>query len=149
MTMPRAARTKLACKIAMVDPARFNEAVHAGNYPCAPHTTAGTAREFDIEDMVALRVYSRMLEQEIPPRRAGHMACGVRDVLRQHPGTDRVLEVIMSMGSHYYMRSEDFDREATHMNGLNIMEVREFRLDVIRARVIRDLNREAGIIGEE
>lgn len=149
MTAPHSARTKLACKIAAVDPARFNEAVHAGNYPCAPQTIPGSARVFDIEDMVALHVYSRLLDQEIPPRRAGHMACGIRGVLREHPGANRVLEVILAMGSHYYFRAEDFDRDATHMSGLNIMEVREFRLDVIRARIIHDLNAEAGIIGED
>lgn len=149
MTKPTRARTKLACKIAGVDPDRFNEAVHAGNYPCAPETTPGAARVFNIEDMVALKVYSRLLNQEIPPRRAGHMACGVLGVLKQHPGTDRVLEIILALGSHYYMRDEDFDRDATHMSGLSIMEVREFRLDGIRAGVARDLEDEAGIIGEE
>ncbi|SIT81916.1 hypothetical protein [Pontibaca methylaminivorans] len=149
MITPHSARTKLACQIAAVDPDRFNEAVHAGNYPCAPQTARGSARVFDIEDMVALRVYSRLLNQEIPPRRAGHMACGIRDVLRQHPGANRVVEIILSMGSPYYLRAEDFDCDATHMSGLDIMEVREFRLDLIRECIVRDLHAEAGIIGEE
>lgn len=149
MSKPNRARTKLACKIAGVDPDRFNEAVHAGNYPCAPVTTPGAARVFDIEDMVALRVYSRLLDQEIPPRRAGHMACGVLGVLREHPGASRVIEVITAMSGRQYMRAEDFDREATRMSGLSIMEVREFRLDGIRANIMHELEDAAGIVGEE
>lgn len=144
------ARTKTACRIANVDPDRFNEAVHAGNYPCAPQTSPGSARVFDVDDMIALHVYSRLLSQEIPPRRAGHIACSIRAILQEYPDTDRVVEVTLSSGLRHYLREQDFKREATSFNrGGFIMEVREFRLEFIRDRVISDLQEEAGIIGEE
>lgn len=149
MTKQFRARTKTACEIAGVDPNRFNEAVHAGHYPCAPETRAGSARVFDVEDLVCLTVYRRQLDRDVPPRRAGDVACGLRRVLRENPGANRVLQIMPEMGSPFYVLAEHFNPDATHQGGYSIAEVREFRLETIRAGVIAALEDEAGIIGEE
>lgn len=104
---------------------------------------------FNIVDLIVLKVYSRLLEQEIPARRAGHMACGIHGVLRSHPQTARVPEVMTAHGGRVYFRSEDFDREAERVGISTIMEVREFRLDLIRDMIVHELEDEAGIVGEE
>lgn len=53
-------RTKAACRIAGIDPQRFNEDVAAGEYPHAPATTAGVSRVFDEADIAGLFVYAHL-----------------------------------------------------------------------------------------
>lgn len=146
---PNRARARLACKIAGVDPDRFNEAIHAGHYPCAPETTPGSARIFDIEDMVALMVYGRLLERGVPPRNAGQTACGIHSVLREFPGTERVVQFVAAIGATRYSPAEHFDWAATHHGGLEVVEVCEFRLRWYREQIEQELIDAARIVGED
>jgi len=68
-------RTKKACKIARIDPSRFNEMVHAGHFPCAPETRPGSARIFDLDQTVALRIFGSLLSMAVAPERAGYISC--------------------------------------------------------------------------
>jgi hypothetical protein len=73
-------RTKKACEIARIDPARFNEAVHAGNYPCAPKTRAGAVRIFDLDQTVSLMIYGHLLAMSVTTERAGEIACSAYEL---------------------------------------------------------------------
>jgi len=149
MATPNRARAKLACEIAGIDPNRFNEAVFAGNYRCAPETAPGKARIFDMKDLLALCVYGQKLEQEVPARRAGGIACGVREVLTENPDCRAVLHIRADLGSDRFFAVEQFDRAAEKLDGLTILEIHEYRLDPLRARIKAHLEDAAGIVGEE
>jgi hypothetical protein len=75
-----------ACQIAGIDRDRFNEAIHAGTYTCAPLTTPGKERRFAIADVAALCVYSGLnVALGIPLNKAGYKAHEFRELLEQHP----------------------------------------------------------------
>jgi len=69
---------KEACDLAMIDRARFNEAVAAGHYDCAPEAVHGRPRMFDENDTIALVSYGMRLKEGWPPRLAGHFSCLLR-----------------------------------------------------------------------
>jgi len=143
------ARTALATELARVNRQRFNEAVAEGFYPCAPPTVRGATRVFDVNDIVTLRVYGRLLDGGTTPRAAGTIACGLRDLLRQHPEAERVVYVELSMGSPSWLLAEEFDRDATHLSGLDIVSFREWRLKYTRDRIVFDLREEAATLGRD
>ncbi|AWM88626.1 hypothetical protein [Microvirga sp. 17 mud 1-3] len=150
MTIPNLkARTALATDLAFVNRQRFNEAVAEGFYPCAPKTVRGSTRLFDVNDIVTLRIYGRLLDEGMVPRSAGLMACGLRTLLAQYPEIDRAVYVTNSLGSPVWLRAEDFDRDATHMSGIDIVSVREWFLKYTRERIIHELQEEANIVGSD
>ncbi len=79
-----------ACKAAGIDKQRFNEAVAAGRYPCAPAVKKGGTRTFNQDDMVALFVYARLIEQDMPASVAGEIACDLRTKLKDFPNAKEV-----------------------------------------------------------
>ena len=85
-------RTKAACRIAMIDPQRFNEDVSAGEYPCAPKTKSGVSRVFDEKDIAGLLVYGHLMRVYEPARYvkkiAAMYACGIVNALRNGTTTD-------------------------------------------------------------
>lgn len=143
------ARTAVATEIAMVNRQRFNEAVAEGFYPCAPKTVRGATRVFDVNDIVALRVYGRLLDEGMIPRAAGQMACDLRTLLAQYPEIDRAVCVTASMGSPVWMPSDQLDRSHTFISGLDIVSVREFFLEFTRKRVIHELMELNSIVGPD
>ncbi|WP_414474307.1 hypothetical protein [Microvirga sp. M2] len=148
MVLPKyKARTALATEIAMVNRQRFNEAVAEGFYPCAPATVRGSTRLFDVNDIVTLRIYGRLLDEGMVPRAAGATACGLRTLLAQYPEAERVVHVTTSMGSPVWMPSDQFDKNAEMMSGMDIVSVREWFLKFTRARVIHELEQEAYTVG--
>jgi hypothetical protein len=64
------ARTKIACRVVGIDRQKLTDAINSGDYGCAPSTTAGVARVFDVDDMAALFFYERLTERGMPSRRA-------------------------------------------------------------------------------
>jgi hypothetical protein len=75
----------VACRIAGINRDRFNEAVHAGHYPCAPTTAKGSRRLFDEEDLIALCTYAFLIEEGLPARTAGDLACRILNQARSYP----------------------------------------------------------------
>ena len=90
MTTSSVYQAAVACALAHVDNKRFNEAVAKGLYPCAPAARRGSARKFSEDDVVALFVYARLLEQGSPQRQAGQVACQVRTKIEETPEADEV-----------------------------------------------------------
>lgn len=84
-------RTREACEIAKVDPARFNEMVHAGYYPCAPATRPGSARIFDLDQTVALKIFGNLLSLSVAPERAGKITCAAYELFAGKHGVDRLI----------------------------------------------------------
>lgn len=142
------AKTATACEIASVNAQRFNEAVNAELYPCAPPTKRGASRVFDLQDIIALWVYGCLTEEGLPPRSAGEVACDLRDLLRQQPDIEDACHVRKSIGSSEW-HGPNFDRAATRLSGLEIVSVREWRFGSLRQRIALELEEEATHVGRD
>lgn len=141
------ARTALAAEIAMVHRQRFNEAVAEGFYPCAPATIRGATRVFDVNDIVTMRIYGRLLDRGVVPRSAGIVACGLRDLLHQYPELETAVYVQASLGSPVWLRLENFDSTATRISGGDVVSFETWLLKNTRKRIIHDLQEEAAVLG--
>ncbi|SFB82048.1 hypothetical protein [Tropicimonas isoalkanivorans] len=146
------AATALACKIAGVNSDRFNEAVHAGHYPCAPATSPGRARRFDVNDIIALRLYQQDIESGLSPSKAGHKACEIRAFLLQHPDADQVYIVTPALGSPYYL--PDFDTTQRHATfagspSPEIIRVEVLNFHYLRGRIVHEIDDEAMTVGRD
>lgn len=82
--------THAACKIATMDRLRFNQHVHAGHYPCAPETIAGRTRAFDVDDIIALFFFARLLDSGQRPEFAGRTACLIRRAIHEDATAEKV-----------------------------------------------------------
>lgn len=139
----------------MVDPLRFNEAVAEGFYPCAPATVRGSSRIFDVNDIVCLRVYSRLLDEGMVPRAAGPISCGLRDLLHRHPDAERALYVQIMMGSPKWLLPDELEQAASwtdgvrFFSGIDVFSVREFYLKQTRAFVVHSLQEENKNLGKD
>ena len=142
------ARTRLACQIAHLHPDRFNEAIHAGSFLCAPKTRPGMARVFDVNDIIVLRVYSWLIEEGMIPSKAGPMACGLRDVLDRSPEADVALCVKTHFPGDDWLTPEELGADAEFHHGTDIVSIREWRLKNLRARIEHELRSEASIVGD-
>jgi len=87
-------KAKIACEIAGINPARFNEMIHAGQYTCAPETKPGSARIFNLDQIVALKIFGNLLSMAVVPERAGHIACNAYSLFA---GRDDDVSVIYSI----------------------------------------------------
>lgn len=70
-------RTGQACTVVRLPRERFNEAAAIGLLPCLPATTAGRARRFDQDDLLALWYYRELTEDGYAREKAGHIACAI------------------------------------------------------------------------
>jgi hypothetical protein len=88
--MPTAAKTSTACEIAGISAAKFNGLIATGEYPCPPPTVAGSTRIFEIDDIVALFIFARLLDHGFKSKIAGRFACKARYVAECYPNQDQV-----------------------------------------------------------
>ncbi|WP_208353116.1 hypothetical protein [Pseudaestuariivita rosea] len=86
-------RTKAACRIARIDPQRFNEDVASGDYPHAPKTRSGVSRVFDEADIAGLLIYRHLMDifgdRGFTKKTAAMYAGGIIQALRAPTTTDR------------------------------------------------------------
>lgn len=80
----------VACRIAGIKKQRFNEAVAADRYICAPPVPKGGIRLFTKNDIIALFLYARLVEQRTPPSEAGQIACAVLAKLQEFPDAAQI-----------------------------------------------------------
>ncbi|PJN96335.1 hypothetical protein CNY89_03170 [Amaricoccus sp. HAR-UPW-R2A-40] len=104
------ARSKLACKIADIDPLRLNEAVFAKHYNCAPETRAGSPRIFDEDGIVALRIFGDKTRIGWSTANAGELACSVLAEIQRNPEAEWVT-IIWDIAGRRAMTSEKFLKE--------------------------------------
>lgn len=142
------ARTKLACKIARIDPARFNEAVHFNKYACAPRTTPGSARIFYQDDIVALMIYGMLTDMGQSADSAGALACEALSKFRDRPEVETVTWVKSLVGFQHMMVGEiraDVNYAGLHEKAIWFT----FNVKVFRAHVAECLEHEYSILGED
>jgi hypothetical protein len=151
-TTDKDATTRLACEIAQTNPDRFNEAVHANTYPCAPKTTPGKARSFDVDDIVALRIYQREMDNGMSAAAAGKKACLVREFMMNHPGARRVFILATDFRPWDRLVPEfDVNAEVIMINskqGIDVVGFEMIDLDWHRARVVLAINSWRPVVGE-
>lgn len=154
------AATRLACKIANTHPDRFNESVHAGFYPCAPATTAGKARSFDVNDIIALRLYQRFMDGGMSAKTAGQKACSIRDFLRQYPDADQafIVKTAFDDGNAETYREgyvlPSFDTSDQHIKinstqSLDVVSVEVHNFHYLRGRIVHEIEQAALVVGDE
>ncbi|MEQ8292691.1 MAG: hypothetical protein RIA08_10835 [Roseovarius sp.] len=81
--MAKKFRTKAACRIADVNPLRLNEAIYAGNYPCAPETKSGSARVFEEVDLMGLSLWGKLMKDpDIHRATVGDIVCSFLSYLK-------------------------------------------------------------------
>lgn len=141
------ARTALAAEIAGINPLRLNEAVSAGFYPCAPETRAGAARVFDVNDLVALTVYRHLLDEGMTQRAAGPVACGLRELLRREPDALVARWVKTAFGDDGWCSESGFSPGDDFFLGGDVVSFREWRLGMIKARIVHKLQAAAKVVG--
>lgn len=152
---PYKATTKLACAIANTHPDRFNEAVHAGFYPCAPETVPGKARAFDVNDIIALRSYQRFLDNGMNAKAAGAKACAIRQFLAEYPEADQVyiVKTAFDDGRPGTMLA-DFDVKDQHYRGfsnaaVDVVTVEVMNFHYLRGRIVHAITEAATVVGGE
>jgi len=146
------AKTALAVEIAQVDRDRFNEAVAAGHYPCAPHTLRGTTRLFEVDDVVALWVYGRMIDDDVPPRRAGRIVCELLiSTLKNSVFKEPIEEVveIRTTRSRFFLPSDRVNAADTHYGGFPLVYRRSWPVGRIRSEVVARLEWERDNLGSD
>ena len=152
MTFQPRVKTALACEMAQLNRDRFNEAVAANFYPCAPETRPGSSRIFSIEDCVALYIYARLIDDGVPPNRAGAMICEVflpelRAGALEPP--EHVMEVRTS-GSRFLTTL--IELSATHYGNMPVQYLRIWPVGNIRRQIIARLKYEfeqSPILGDD
>lgn len=139
-------RTAAACRIAQIDRNRFNEAVSAGNYRCAPSTVPGSSRLFDENDLIALFVYAQLLRQDYEPKLAGDFAFEVRKGLHENPKAKTVSRLISLSG----LERTVTDAEPAELSRDNpVLQRFKFEIVPIRKFVQREMAQELRALGEE
>lgn len=140
-----------ACRIANINRNRFNEAVAAGNYPCAPAVARGSTRVFDEVDLIVLYFYARLSDQcdDFSPSLAGKLACYLAEVLKENPDEDEVV-IVRSIAGGYEAFAASKMEGAARNNWAGSALFR-FTADVanVRKLVKKEIEEELKIIGEE
>lgn len=154
MTIKPKLSTTAACRVARLDRDRFNEAVAAKVFDCAPKTIPGRARYFDPDDMVSLWLYREMLDDGFTKERAGYIACKVGDAARYKPTADYIsfINSYFSDWGDAYPADEvpAYDEWATaQFSGSDIRKVTTFNIKNTRSLIKRSTEEELSYHGPE
>ena len=135
-------RAKLACRIAMIDPDRVNEAIARGDYRCAPGTERGSARLFNERQVLVLMIYGRLLHFGLSPATAGEWACAFDLGLRKSPDAERIALEFEETGI-----TDMGDADDPEIGD----ELATFRFDIgaLRKRMKAELAKEQQILGRD
>ena len=142
------ARTKTACRVVGIDRQKLTDAINTGDYGCAPSTTAGVARVFDVDDMTALFFYERLTARGVPSRRAGGVACLVLGQMRNDPAAERIVIAWTFAGNDHVASEKDWSvgaRNAHHGTPLLYTEI--YDVGNVRKLITERLAEEGTIAG--
>lgn len=146
--------TALACRVARLDRDRFNEAVAAGYFNCAPATVAGRARHFDPNDMIALYLYRELTEDGYSREHAGRVACAVSEAARSNPDEAAISYVETYFGPNAGRAlpagavPDHSKWDTVSFSGMDIRKVTTFRIGKMRELIAHYTAEEAAIFGE-
>lgn len=159
MTIKIKLTTKSACRVARMDRDRLNEHVAAGRFPCAPETTAGRARLFDPDDMIALWLFRELMDDGLDASTAGHIACKVAEAARQAPDASTISYVEdYFRGARGSSRGHAYPSEqvpppeqwdSVLFSGTDIRKLTTFRIGKLRAMIAHYTEEERAIIGAD
>ena len=146
--------TALACKVVGLDRDRFNEAVAAGYFECAPRTVAGRARIFYPEDMIALYLYRELMEDGYAREKAGRIACAVSNCAKENRNAKAISYVEdYFKGSGHAVPADKVpdptDWDTILHNGTDIRKVTTFRISKMKELIARYTAQEISIFGPD
>ncbi len=142
-------RTDLACKIAGIDRNRFNEAVSANHYPCAPFTPVGVTRKFEEFQTIALAVYGGLLNRGLSPQMAGRISCEIQDQLRRHPDEDEIVILQTVSGTLEGLPGSKAKGDLRFYGGETVLSEERFKIANVREYVRRQIKEELSTLGED
>lgn len=158
MSIPIKLTTKSACRVAGIDPARLNEHVSSGYFPCAPKTVPGRVRGFDPYDMLALKMFVQLMDEGMGGKAAGEMACRVSEAARHNPDAPTITAMKLFTGMQPVMVGEVDKTEVfpaprdwetrTGLGGIPIREARTFNVKVTLELLAREIEEELSTRGE-
>lgn len=145
--MKSKARAALACEIAGIDRQRFAEAIASANFPCAPPTARGSARVFDVDDIVVVCIYARLLNLGLQPHRAGTYACQAFNSPQFRDGDEVVTVAVPIDGLRAYPGGPPFvnDEQADQLCAITI----NYHIESLRKYVVEKLEESAAILGSD
>lgn len=153
MTIKPKLTTVAACRVAGFHRDRFNELVHDGLFACAPKTVPGRARLFDPDDMLALVLFKRLMDDGSTPMSAGSVACTVADAAKNAPEANAISYVETYVGSNTaYPASQVPSPDAwvdTLFSGSTIRKVTTFNVAHLRQIIAQYTEEERAIIGAD
>lgn len=145
--------TTAACRVARLNRDRFNEHVAAGHFNCAPETVPGRARLFDPDDMVALRLFSDLMEDGYNAFNAGRIACGVGEAARKNPDAESIAYVKATNGLGHFCDAGELPPPSTWalalFRGFRIKKASIFNVDHLRRQIAEGTDEERSIIGPD
>lgn len=129
-----------ACRKAGISRERFNEHVANGHFPCAPATVPGRARFFDPDDMVALWLFSDLLESDnISAAKAGQIACAMAAAAKENRDAAVISYVETYAGSASAHPASDVpspdEWDRVTFSGSEIRKVTTFNIALIRTLI--------------
>ena len=157
MSTPKRARAAAACRVARIDRIQFNNAVQSGHYPHAPTEKVGNTRVFDVDDMIALFIYGRLVYRGFTPALAGSHSERVRSALRTieaqvDNGKERSKTAVIAetiRGDSFCAPGNDVNLDADLLNESPIVATSIYHVENVRSLILKGLDEEAGIIGED
>lgn len=128
MTIEPTMSSTYACEVSFINKQRFNEAVARGDYSCAPKVE-GRARFFTARDIMGIWMYGHLIDDGIPPNRAGELACEFVNVLRSRPGIEEVLIVRDAFRRRHVVAPDDLESfKRVALDGTNIISLEKWDL---------------------
>jgi hypothetical protein len=133
---------------------RLNEAIAAGDFPCAPETVRGRSRYFEPDDMTALWLFLELMDDGFRPDAAGRIACAVANVARAYPDAPAVTYVrdyFTGHGAAYpaFVVPESKDWNSVYFGGTDIRSAMTFRISKTRDLIAYYTNEATSEYGEE
>lgn len=149
MLKDRLFRTAVACRVVGLDRDRFNEAVAAGNYPCAPSTNFGQPRILQEHDLIGLEAYKRFSDMGFNLKAAGYIACELVSHIRQHPDAAAFVIAWGRYGNIHVFEAGDYEaRKGQGFAGLSpIVNVMYHDVSVVRQRLADAVKHEDRFVG--
>jgi hypothetical protein len=99
----------LALKLADVDRARLNQAVHDQHFTCAPKPE-GADRLFDENEFVALMAFGSLIHLGVTPRHAGPAACKVAARSAEIPREKYLIGILMETREIEVLRQSEMGK---------------------------------------
>lgn len=144
--------TMAACRAVGLSRDRFNEYVHAGQYDCAPATVAGRARLFTPDDLLGLKLFKQNLDDGMPPKIAGEIACDVMAYAKQYPDEPVIGILTAYIGIIRAVKPSEVPPmdlwTSVAWSGSTIRKVDYFNVAHLRALIEHAIEEERSIIGE-